>query len=242
MGKRLLDRQVSLLAHLTSGDAIFGAPDISALGPAMEGVDPGLLRLEARFSFDKRIEKIAGVLPRTFELLGTGRGDILREFVAACPPVDISRIENARQFQAFLAERRPRKPRMLAYLPDVAACELACARARMHAIDHGAVSPPANAPHAEVRRKPGAILFRIAHDVRDVLEDRGSKADPVRRDTALASVVSRSGEVELLELAPEFFDLLVTIEDWIPLNAFASSGGHMLVHELAEAGLVEVRG
>ncbi len=130
MPKRLLERQVSLLDYLTSSGAIFGDKHDTPLDPALQGIDRALLRMEARFSHEKRMEKIAAVFPRTFKLLGTGRERIVREFVDACPPVDISRLENARQFHEFLRRRWRHTPPMPPYLCDVAACELACARAR----------------------------------------------------------------------------------------------------------------
>src|SRR5205807_4206795 len=93
----------------------------------LEGIDPRLLRLEAGFSHEKRMAKIAAVFPRTLDVLGNDRDATLRAFVEACPPADISRIANARQFHDFLLARcragaRPR------YLRDVATCELACAQ------------------------------------------------------------------------------------------------------------------
>lgn len=243
MSKRLLDRQVSLLNYLTSGAGIFGQPGRSAIDPALEGIDPGLLRIEARLSFDKRTEKIAGVLPRTFDLLGSDREPVLREFVAACPPADISRMENARQFQEFLAERPHRRPLIPPYLPDVAACELACAQARIKADHLEAATPLAGPPRPGLRRKPGVVLLRITHDVRTILENNRAGADPIRRETPLACTVSRTGESQLLELPAEVFDLLAALERWIDPAAFDQSPEwDSLISELAEAGMLEVRG
>ena len=98
MPTRLLERQISLLEHLTSAGAIFG--DGALPGRHLQGLDPALLRLEACFSHEKRMEKINSTFPRTFEAMrGDDRIDIVRSFVEACPSVDISRIENARQFE-----------------------------------------------------------------------------------------------------------------------------------------------
>jgi hypothetical protein len=79
-------------------------------------MDPRLLCLEARFSHEKRMAKIVTVFPKTFRLLGADRAAIVREaivreFVAACPPTDITRIENARQFHDFLCARWRHRPR-----------------------------------------------------------------------------------------------------------------------------------
>ena len=69
MANLLLDRQVSLLKYLTSGTAIFGDTGDASLDPALHGIDRGLLILEARFSHEKRMGKIAAVFSRTFEIL-----------------------------------------------------------------------------------------------------------------------------------------------------------------------------
>src|SRR5271167_1024909 len=94
----LLDRQVRLLKYLTSSSAIFGEEGDSPLDQALRGIDRRLLRLEARFSHEKRMEKIVTVFSKTLHLLGANRATIVHEFVDACPPTDITRLENARQF------------------------------------------------------------------------------------------------------------------------------------------------
>src|SRR6266700_8141778 len=78
MPNRLLDRQASLLAYLTSGAAIFGERNGVPLDQALHGMDSALLRLEARFSYEKRLEKIASVFPRTIAMLGDAWGPIFR--------------------------------------------------------------------------------------------------------------------------------------------------------------------
>src|SRR5712671_4814497 len=102
MVAQLLDRQISLLEYLTSSGAIFGADSRAFPDRAPQGFDPGLLRLEASFSHEKRMEKIHAVFPHTFRLLGDARTEVIRDFTAAFPPIDISRVGNARQFHEFL--------------------------------------------------------------------------------------------------------------------------------------------
>ena len=71
MPNQLLDRQVRLLEYLSSATAIFGdQADLSA-DPILRGIDRGLLRLEARSSCNRRIEKVMAVFPRTFDILGS---------------------------------------------------------------------------------------------------------------------------------------------------------------------------
>ena len=69
MTNRLLDRQLSLVEYLTSRTAIFGDDERSSSPVAPAGLDLGLLVVEARFGYAKRMEKITAVLPKTFELL-----------------------------------------------------------------------------------------------------------------------------------------------------------------------------
>ena len=66
------------------------------------GFNRGLLHLEAKYSHQKRMEKIEAVLCRTLDLLGSERDTIVRAFAQACPPTSIGRLDNARQFYAFL--------------------------------------------------------------------------------------------------------------------------------------------
>src|SRR5229473_4512399 len=94
MANRLLDRQVSLLEYLTSGAAIFGDKSSAPAPRPLRGFDSSLLQMEARFSYDKRMKKIAGIFPKTFAILGDNRDAVLQAFVETCPPVDISRIVN----------------------------------------------------------------------------------------------------------------------------------------------------
>src|SRR5262245_30130630 len=131
MPEHLLQRQISLLEYLTSADAIFGDGIDAPPVPGLQGFDLTPLRLEACFSHEKRMEKISAAFPRTFEILGADRAALVRDFVAACPSVDIRRIENAHQFYYFICARWEATPPRPPYLRDVAACELAMAGLRM---------------------------------------------------------------------------------------------------------------
>src|SRR5882757_1182895 len=77
MARRLFDRQVSLLDYLTSGTAIFGDKGDTSLDRSLEGFDREMLRLEACFSYRKRMEKILAAFPKTFELLGSRQDSIV---------------------------------------------------------------------------------------------------------------------------------------------------------------------
>jgi hypothetical protein len=237
MTERLLNRQIKLLDYLTSGDAIFGG-GTGGLDPALRGIDRGLLDLEARFSHEKRMEKIAGVFPQTLALLGAERDAVLREFAGTCPPHDISRIDNARQFHDFLMARRERRPGGPRHVPDVAACELACAQARLQAdAEQPAEGEQPDAPGPAARRSPGIVLLRTAFDIRAIFEG-GETEVPAERDTHLA-VAWISGEPHILELPPQVFAVLEALDRWVALENLPDADE--LVAELASAGLLELR-
>jgi hypothetical protein len=63
MSNQLIDRQVSLLEFLTSGATIFDDQSDAILDGSLRGIDRRLLRVEARFSHEKRMEKIITVFP-----------------------------------------------------------------------------------------------------------------------------------------------------------------------------------
>jgi len=241
---RLLDRQVSLLEYLTSSGAIFGDGRDASLNQALQGIDRGFLRLEACFSHEKRMEKINAVFPRTFQMLGADQAAIVRDFVEACPPIDISRLENARQFYDFLCARWRRAPPQPPYLPDVATCEFAFAKVRVGA--KARELEPARSEHAprdDIRRHPGAILLRCAYDIRPIFEAGSGETAQVRRDTLLAIAIPPDAEhPRVFELLPPIFDVLAALDDWTARSALGSTPElDGLICHLAQHGLVEVR-
>jgi hypothetical protein len=238
MANRLRDRQARLLDYLTSSAAIFGGDGEASLPPELQGIDPALLRLEARFSYQKRMDKIAAVFPRTFARLGEGGNTILRAFVDASPPDDIGRLTNARQFYDFLLFHWLSHPPDPPYLRDIAACELAFATVRAGETK----SDVASARSAQsIRRYPGAILLRCAYDVRAIFED-DADAPPLERETRLAVMAPvGSGDPRVLELPPAIFSLLGALDDWTDPQAFAATpDSDALVRNLAAHGLIEV--
>jgi hypothetical protein len=79
------------------------------LDPALDGFDSRLLWLEARLSHLKRIDKITAVFQKTLQIV-QDPGALIRTFVDAYPPIDVQRIENARQFYEFLCGRWQDRP------------------------------------------------------------------------------------------------------------------------------------
>jgi hypothetical protein len=241
----LLGRQVALLDYLTSGTAISETADSPVLPPPLRGMNPALLAVEARFSHEKRIEKIAGILPRTFDRLGDARVALVQRFAELCPPCTIGRMENARQFCDFLAAREQREDLPFAYLPDLAAVELALARLRAEQPGHEQLCgidplPPIAADRKRIRRAQGVILLHCAHDIRAILE-MDSRAAPERKDTQLV-VAKPAGSAEplIFDVPAPIFALLATLDQWT--EPPASAGISAFLAELAGCGVLEIAG
>lgn len=237
MVRRLLDRQVRLLEYLTSNSAIF-RDKCNPLDPALQGMDREMLQIEARFSHEKRMEKIKVVFPRTFTLLGNSRDAIVRAFAEEYPPQSISRMVNARQFYEFLAICRSREPPVPPYLPDVAACELACATGRVAADARPRDIMHAVAASSRIRRSPHVVLLRADFDVRAIFENARGDTAPIERETLLA-IAFNSGEPQIFELTPEVFDLLGALDQWIAVDEIPNADG--LIADLAKTGMLELR-
>jgi hypothetical protein len=244
MAGRLFDRQVSLLDYLTSATAIFGDKDDGSLDRSLQGFDRDMLRLEARFSYRKRMEKILAAYPKTFELLGSEQDRVVQDFIATCPPVDISRLVNARQFHNFLAARWQRTPPVPPYLRDVAACELACATVRVD-VDERTPTPDKSKPRRHhIRRRRGVVLLRCAYDIRPIFEAGTDDGDPAERDTPIVvAMPPRAQQPQVSELPPVIFDLLAALDDWTdPAELGGAAQLKEIIRELAEHGLLEVGG
>ena len=242
MAKPLLERQVNLIEHLTSGAAIFGREGDPA--PELEGIDSKLLWVEAQFSYAKRMEKITAVLPRTFELLGSSEAALVRAFVESCSPATLSRLENARQFHRFLASRWMREEPDPPYLRDVAACEIAFAE-----VDAGPEHQEADrttsaegARRGGIRRSPNVILLRCSYDIRPIFETGPQKAVPPRRDTSLVIALPPGADgPQVFEVVPAIFDLLAALDDWTdPVALPADPEFAKLLADLTAHGLIKV--
>jgi hypothetical protein len=250
MPARLLQRQISLLEYLTSADAIFGEGIDASPVPHLRGFDLAPLRLEACFSHEKRMEKIIAAFPRTFELLGDDQATVVRDFVAACPSVDIRRIENARQFYDFVCGRWEAAPPQPPYLRDVAACELAIANLRMRG--KAQLPPPvATEPARRFRRNFDAVFLPCTYDIRSIFEGHTSEGHaseaqasetPARRDVMLAILIPPDNDQPaIFEVPASVYGLLAELGTWTDRAALGPMEGlDELISDLADHGLLEV--
>ena len=207
--------------------------------PGLHGFDVGRLRLEAKFSYYKRIRKIVTVFPQTWEYLKDKQDPLFRGFVDACPPFTIGRLDNANQFYDFLCETWTREPPEPVYLPDIAACELAFARVRSH------VSGPDagyEGPGRTIRRRPGVETVTCNYNVIPLFGEENADGEPVRKMTCLAILLSgKSGHPRVFEVPEQVIGILSRLDDWVPLAAIAGNPiARAMLTEFAEAGLIEV--
>jgi hypothetical protein len=240
---RLLDRQARLLEYLTSGSAIFEGDAEVPIDDALRGIDGRLLRLEAQFSHQKRMEKIKSVFPTTFRLLEHDCDTMVGEFARACPPTGVARLENAQQFYDFLCARWQEAPPVPPYLNDIAACEFVIASVRSgvpasHSEPVGGKPPRLGG----IRRHPEVVLLRCCYDIRTVFEDASKATAPTKRDTPLAIAISPdAGPLRVFEISPLVFEALGALDDWTDRSGLgAASEVDALIEELARHGLVEV--
>src|SRR5262249_4923058 len=217
MSNRLLDRQISLLEYLSSTAAIFGDQDDAPLDSALQGIDQGVLRLQARFACNKRLERIIAVFPRTFEIFGADQSLILREFVEVSQPASKSTLANAREFHEFLSVRWQCEPPKPAYLPDVAACELAMAEVRNVVEGHEmpAKKGKCDGPERGIRHRRSVVPLRCAYDIRSIFDAGSGEAVPPKRDTSLVVTLPAGfHNVRIMEVAPVVVDALTLLDDW----------------------------
>jgi hypothetical protein len=229
MSDTLLERQASLLQHLTSAGAIFGEGDLSA---DAFGFHRGLLHLEAKYSHQKRMEKIEAVLPRTLALLGAEREAMVRAFAETNAPDSISRLDNARQFHQFLRAHQGEQAAAPAWLADVAAFEITWAEARG---SNGASRPKPGRP-GSLRRHPAAVLLRSVYDLAPVLQGRADEAAPRESFLAIALPDGKKAP-ELYVLARELFELLELLDDFTDELAEIPDA---VIADLTASGLIEV--
>ena len=218
-GQALLERQSSLLRHLTSGAAIFGENEPHTVDPAPARTRPRLLAIEARSRFEKRMDKISAVFPRTFELSGGGAGRrSFREFSKA-----IRRSASAgwrmRANSPISCPRAGNGAAPAALPPDVSACELAFATARAVAQDRFADPEISSTPptEPELRRSLRCSLCCAARMTSGRFREGSEmpRSRPCAREVALAILARASADPpQIFELAPAVFELLGSLDDW----------------------------
>ena len=241
--RRLLDRQASLITHLTSPSAYTaGAEGGGVLDHAgLKGLDAGRLALVGALSLTKRIDKIEVVLAKTFAHLDARRESWIPAFADACPPHTATRYDNAQQFYGFLCERWRDEPPDPPYLRDLAAYEMAFARVRFFA--GTTADTPAPVPVPAFRRHPDAELLRCEFDIRPLFDETVAPATPERRDVWLViSCPDAAFGPRVFEVAPEIFDMLDAAAEWQMLNpggAAAPGAGAATMSDLAARGMIE---
>ena len=242
---KLIDRQTNLLRHLTSQAFIFGTDQLGAAAgdPDLRGMDIRRLRLEAEFSYNKRIQRIRQTFERTATLLGRRFPAIAREFASSHPPETYERYPDARRFFDHFVEHWAGRPPTPAWAADTAAVELALAGARTlrpTAMETAALAACPTQPSSRCyRTHPCAVLIRCRYDVRPLFEPGRSGETLNPRRVCLAVLASRGRrQPAVMELSPEAFALLELSTAW----SQPGPDRQALVKRLAAQGLVLVCG
>ena len=216
----LLDRQVSLLRHLTEPRLIFAETGGAPVDPSCRGLDPERLRLVARLSFNKRMAKVRLVLPKTIALLGTQLEPVTRGFAEVCAPTSIGRYDNARQFHDCLVARWREYPPELPYLPDVVRYEIAYAEASVRTQQDEVSAGGAPADSRCVRRHPNTVLVRLGHDVRALFDDAGDTGPVDAREVGLVITLRHAvDQPRVFEVRAPIFERLQALDDWTPIES-----------------------
>lgn len=229
----LLERQTALLSYLTDPRQYDRKPEADGLF----GIDPYRLRLEGRFSLEKRAGKLLAVFPRSFEAMRKTPGADLKSFATACPPFSITRYDNGAQFLGFvrgLWETNPPEPR---WLPDLAALELAMSKvAQIDPSDDE--DAPAVEEGAYFRLRTGVEFLTVQFDIRPLLANPEADLSPEKRQVFLViAPPAVSGPPRIFELKQQPFEFLNALQGWTALagvGAFAA-----LVAALIENNVME---
>ena len=211
MTKRLLDRQVSLLELPDQRRRHLRRRRRRRLDRGLQGIDRGLLDLEARFSHEKRMEKIVAVFPRTFALLGASRETLIERVRRG---LSAGRHQPDRERAAIPRLSR----RALAARAAGAAVSARCRGLRARTCDrtpHGVRTGRRDrcrqchlTARQRIRRRPAVVLLRCAYDIRPIFEDasaprsrwsarRCSRSSPARLPAQPQDLRTRPGGVRL---------------------------------------------
>lgn len=249
--QRLIDRQTALLRHMTSPTFIFGTEDLESVArdPDLKDMDIRRLRLEAEFSYNKRMTKIRQTFQRTAALLSHEFSAITRDYASTHPPETYRRYPDAKSFFEYFLETWANKPTTPAWTADVAAVELALSRARTLRpmdMEGKAVAECPNEPRTSwYRAHPCALLVCCTYDVRPLFETARSGEAIMQGPAHVAVLASRGRRRPLvMEVAPEAFALMERSTEWTMLDPESNSTAGLdktLIEHLAGQGLMLVR-
>jgi hypothetical protein len=238
--RHLLDRQTAILEFLTDPLAF----NSGQADPALQGIDLSHLRLEGALSLGKRMDKIRSCLPRTFEYLVHSPAMSAEAFAHRFPPFSAARNDNAAQFVEYLhflwQEELPDPP----FLPDLAALELAIAKA-ITLENNPSACPAGDETAADYRLNANAQLLLCQFDVRVLFDGSAERAPPAERSVHLVIVPPIEGDMpRVFEVSAEFFSLLNGVGDWRRLDELGGAAGgaqRAQIASLTRHGMVEIR-
>jgi hypothetical protein len=189
--RRLLDRQIELLRHLTSAQLLFGETTVSerSRDPVLRGISIPRLQLEAEMSYRKRMARVARLLRRTCSLLGDRRSSLFQSFAAACPPQSSVSYQDAVLFYEFLLGQWRSAAPSPSFIVDVAKLEMALARMWLFRAAARRRSSPTRSAFCHegvwLGLAPGVELLDMDYDLRALFENQAAGGTPPQRSHCL---------------------------------------------------------
>lgn len=218
----LLERQTRLLEHLTSSEFIFcrGKTEEAFSDPDIRGLDIGRLRLEAEFSYEKRLDRIIQIFSRTFQHYSGDAAALRRAFVDTNPPRTYERYPDARAFYEFLVERWENEPADPAFLPDIAKFEITMCKVRTFRPSDVNRALAENPPPGSVfRLHPCAEIVSFEHDIRKIVSPNGSSSTPPRgKIFVVMAMIEGRRQPLILDIPENSFEILDAARDWMPFD------------------------
>jgi len=233
----LLEHQEALVAYLSDPSAFLRYGDEKQWITDL-GLDPQRLKFVGELVFRKRVRKIRSVLPRTLDALGERSRDLLIDFARENPAPSLLSFESALQFVRYL---QCISLGHIAYIPDVAAVELALYRTNNpHNVRDVTISSLYGLSKTEpdLRISPSAELVFCEHDIRCIFD--GSKSVPIQRRVILIVYRDqRAATPRVLEVSQHIADVLISNKQVLEQN-LGSATAYVLDEETASL-LIELQ-
>lgn len=242
---RLIRRQSEIVSYLLNPEALREHADGSRRVAVPEGLDARRLSILGLFSLGKRQEKVSSVLPHTFALVRGREHYGFGDFAAEYPQCNPTYFANGKQYVSYLQDVWSRHQPDPPWLPDIARYEIEHAAAHNGVPTFESEDADVDFVHACVRRHPNARLSRYQYDIRPIIEGHARRdQEPSLRDVRLVMLTDQNSQsVKVYELKPAIYDVLDTLDAWLPIHRFEVGGvrdKRHLLERIQSLGLVEI--
>jgi hypothetical protein len=249
--EELFDLQSSLVACLTSPNAVRESQAGVAGARRLSFLGPDLVHLLSSLYRGKRLDKLTKVFPQTLAYLAPEMPALSTEFLNRHPPLNADSYTAGCQFYGFLKRRWHVQPPSPPFLQDLAYCELARV-----GLERQVVPPPSAAladgsaseePQVLIRRRRGVRMCACGYDIRPMF-DPDEQGRPMVVRQAVWIVMSRplaAASGRIYGVAEKLFELLGSWRRWTAVDLRSESSGAEqtlgMLRQLEQLGFIEVR-